>query len=361
MPKLSLLPLCLLFAAFLCAACENSGPGQSPDLRSTDRTVVFIPKITGNAFFEAANAGVQAYAAKHGFTVEYKGSPQALIDNQRAIVKDAIERKVGAICISSLDATALDGLLKEARQKGIRVVTWDADVSGDARALMVSQGTPGQLGRMLVEMGAKSLASRGLNPVRDEITYVWHYSQATVADQNSWRTAGEEYIRRNYPKWNNLAPENYYSEQDPQRAVRVGGQILEKHPGIHLIICNDSTSLPGQAEAARQAGLTAADVTVTGFASPNPMREYCKSGIIERWGLWDCRTQGALGCYLAWYLAMGNRLVVGDRVDVPDIGTVEVMPNSVLDPRAYTAPDSGVILLPHRLEFTRDNVDDYAF
>ena len=361
MRKLPLMLLCLFVAAFLCSGCDDGNSGGSSAQKEHGVTVVFIPKVTGNAFFEAANAGVQAYAARHGFTVAYEGSPQATIANQEAIIKDAIARKADAICISSLDATALDGLLKEARKKGVQVVTWDSDVSGDARSLMVSQGTPGQLGRMLVEMGAKSLASRGLNPVRDEITYVWHYSQASVADQNSWRAAGEEYIRNNYPKWKNLAPENYYSEQDPEKAVRVGTEILEKHPGIHLIICNDSTSLPGQAQAAQQLGFTAAQVTITGFASPNPMRDYCKNGIVERWGLWDCRTQGALGCYLAYHLAMGNKLVVGDRVDVPDIGTVEVMLNSVLEPGAYTAPDSGVILLPHRLEFTKDNVDEYAF
>ncbi len=352
--------LCLCLLSLFCFGCDNGG-SKSSVKADGGRHIVFIPKITGNAFFEAANDGVQKYAAKHGFTAEYKGSPQALVANQREIIKEAIAAGASAICISSLDATALDDLLKEARSKGIVVVTWDSDVSGDARSLMVSQGTPDQLGKMLVEMGAKSLAARGLNPGRDEITYAWHYSQATVADQNSWQRAGEKYIRTYYPRWKNLAPENYYSEQDAEKAVRVGREILARHSGIHLVICNDSTSLPGQAEAAKQLGMTARDVTITGFASPNPMREYCKSGIVERWGLWDCREQGALGCYLAYYLAQGNKLEVGSRIDVPDIGTVEVMPNSVLDPKSRDLPGSGVILLPQRLEFTGANVDDFNF
>lgn len=361
MRKISLKVLCLCVFAFLCAGCNATDSTTSTEDRNSDIVVVFIPKVTGNAFFEAANDGVQEYAKKHGLTVEYKGSPQALIEHQKDIIKEAMAKKVAAICISSLDATALDSLLRKARQAGIKVVTWDSDVSPDARSLMVSQGTPAQLGRMLVEMGAKSLASRGINPGRDNVTYVWHYSQASVADQNSWRIAGEAYIRKFYPKWKNLAPQNYYSEQDPEKALRVGKQILAEHPGVHLIICNDSTSLPGQAEALRVLGLNASDVTVTGFASARPMRDYCKEGIIERWGLWDCRVQGALGCYLAYYLASGKKLSVGDRVDVPDIGSVEVMPNSVLDPTAGNSSKSGVILLPQRLEFTKANVDQYAF
>jgi AI-2 transport system substrate-binding protein len=97
-----------------------------------------------------------------------------------------------------LDATALDGVMKKAMAAGIKVTTWDSDVSGNARQIMVSQGTPGQLGRMLVEMGAKSLNSRGRNP-SGSIKYLWHYSQSTVADQNSWQASGERYIRDTYP------------------------------------------------------------------------------------------------------------------------------------------------------------------
>lgn len=355
----ALLLLCV--TVIFSTGCETSDSGKEGAGIEKNPVVVFIPKVTGNMFFESANNGVQEYAARHGFRVAYQGSPQARVDNQIEIIKDAIARNVAAICISSLDATALDTILKEALAAGIKVVTWDSDVSGDARLLMVSQGTPTQLGEMLVEMGAKSLASRGINPSRDTVSYVWHYSQASVTDQNSWQAAGEAYIRTTYPKWKNVAPQNYYSEQNPEKAVSVGEEILRQHPDIDLIICNDSTSLPGQAQAAQNLGLAARDVTITGFASPNSMKHYCKAGILERWGLWDCRIQGALGCYLAWYLASGNSLRVGERVDVPEIGIVEVMPNTVLDSKAYRSAASGVILLPSRSEYTIDNVDQYDF
>jgi len=341
--------------------CDSQSPSQGSAAGGQEITVVFVPKVTGNAFFEAANVGAQDYATKHGFKVDYRGNPEASVENQIAIIKEAIAQKVPALSVSSLDATALDAVLKEAMAAGIKVTTWDSDVSGNARSIMVSQGTPDQLGRMLVEMGAKSLIARGKNPTRDAIRYAWHYSQASVTDQNSWRVAGEEYIRATYPMWVNVAPDNFYSDQDPEKAVSVGRAILEDNPGLDLIICNDSTALPGQAQAAQELGLTAREVTITGFASPNAVRQYCKDGIVERWGLWDCQIQGALGCYMAFYLASGNPVAVGDRINVPDIGIVEVMPNTVLDPTAFTAKNSGVVLLPERTEFTRDNVDNYNF
>ncbi|MDR2405477.1 MAG: substrate-binding domain-containing protein [Deltaproteobacteria bacterium] len=359
-----LLTLCLLMSLFLIPGCSGSDPKEGSGAEkgpAKDNVVIFIPKITGNAFFESANQGAQEFAKRHGFRVEYRGSPEANVPDQIAVVEKAIKDNVSAISISSLNKTALDDVLKRAIQAGIVVTTWDSDVSGDARLIMVSQGTPSQLGKMLVEMGSKSLIKRGKNPSTDKIKYAWHYSQASVADQNSWRVAGEEYIKTAFPNWENVNPENYYSEQDPEKALSVGKQILEEHPDIDLIICNDSTSLPGQAQALKEAGKNAQDISVTGFASPNAMKEFCREGIIDRWGLWDCQIQGAMACYISYYLASGNQLNVGQMVEIPEIGMLEVMPNTVLDPTMYTAPNSGVVLLPQRTEFTLENMDDYDF
>jgi hypothetical protein len=102
-------------------------------------------------------------------------------------------------------------------------------------------------------------------------------------------------------------------------------------------------------------------ITITGFAPPNSMKQFANDKIVRRWGLWDCGIQGAMGCYMAYYIASGHQVKVGDKIDIPEIGTVEVMPNTVLDPKAYTADDSGVVLLPERVVFTTDNMNNYNF
>lgn len=326
-----------------------------------DITVVFIPKLSGNAFFESANVGAQDFAAKNGFKVKYDGNPEASVANQVAIVQNAINSGAEALCISTVDAAGVDDVLKEARDAGMVVTTWDSDSKADARTIMVSQGTPEQLGQMLVDMLAQSMTERGKDVGKDAIKYCWHYSQATVTDQNSWHVAGEKYIAEKYPNWVNVAPDNYYSEQDAEKAITVGESILTAYPDIDGIICNDSTALPGQAQAAQNLSYDASKVSITGFASPNSMKDYCRAGILTRWGLWDCKIQGALGCYMAYLLASGKQLKVGDTVEVPDIGTVTIEPNTVLDPDAYTAEDSGVVLLPERAVFTKDNMDNYDF
>ncbi len=325
-------------------------------------TVAFIPKVTGNAFFESANDGAQAYAEKWGITVEYMGNAVAGAAEQTEVIHQAINSGVDAICISTVDAAGVSDALKEATDMGITVATWDSDANVEDRTLMVSQGTPEVLGEMLVEMGADSLTKRGKDPAADPIKYCWHYSQATVTDQNSWQVAGEAYIAEKYPNWENVAPDNYYSNQDAELAVTTGAAVLADHEDIDLIICNDSTALPGQLQAAQNAGLTKDDISITGFASPNSIKQFCSDGILYEWGLWDCQIQGAMGCYVAAYVAAGNEVKVGDVISIPEIGDVEVLGNDSIAAGAETAEvNNGVVLLPERAIFDESNMDNYNF
>ena len=218
------------------------------------------------------------------------------------------------------------------------------------------------LGQMLVDLSVEGLKARGVDPDKDPVKYCWHYSQATVTDQNSWQVEGEKIIKEKYPNWENVQPDNYYSEQDAEKSVTIGKAVLAAHADIDLIICNDSTALPGQLEAAQQAGLTKDDVTITGFATPNAIKPYCTANILHNWGLWDCKVQGALGCYVAAYIAAGNDVKVGDKIDVPGIGSVEVMANNCLNPDDTTADtNNGVVLLPERAIFNAETMNNYDF
>ena len=325
-------------------------------------TVTFIPKVTGNAFFEVANNGAQEYAKDWGITVDYQGSANAAVADQVQVINTAVASGTDAICISTVDAAGVSDALKSASEAGVVVTTWDSDANPADRTLMVSQGTPEVLGQMLVDMAVAGLEARGVDPENDEVTYCWHYSQATVTDQNSWQVAGEAIIAEKYPNWTNVAPDNYYSNQDAEQAITVGEAVLSAHPDIDLIICNDSTALPGQLQAAENQGYNKDTITITGFATPNSIKEYCSNGTLYNWGLWDCAVQGGMGCYLAAYLAAGNTVKVGDVIDIPGIGECEVMANDSISEGAETAEtNNGVVLLPERVVFTAENMDQYDF
>ncbi len=336
-----------------------SGAAEGGDIAG--KTVAFIPKVTGNAFFESANDGAQKYAEEWGITVDYIGSSSASAADQVGVINQAVANGVDALCISTVDAAGVSDALKKATDAGIVVTTWDSDAQTEDRTLMVSQGTPEILGQMLVDMSVDGLKERGKDPSADEITYVWHYSQATVTDQNSWQVAAEAIIKKDYPNWKNVH-ENYYSNQDAELAITTGEAVLDAFPEIDLIICNDSTALPGQLQAAENKGYDSTKITITGFASPQSIKSYCENGTIYNWGLWDCAVQGAMGCYVAAYLAAGNNVKVGDTISIPSIGDVTVEANDSISEGAETGDENnGVVLLPERLVFTKDNMNDYSF
>ena len=343
------------------AATTGAAGGAAEGGDITGKTVAFIPKVTGNAFFESANDGAQKYAKDWGIIVDYIGDSTASASAQVAVINQAVANGVDALCISTVDAAGVSDALKKATDAGIVVTTWDSDAQVEDRTLMVSQGTPEILGQMLVDMSVDGLKERGKDPSADEITYVWHYSQATVTDQNSWQVAAEAIIQKDYPNWKKVA-DNYYSNQDAELAITTGEAVLDAYPDIDLIICNDSTALPGQLQAAENKGYDAAKITITGFASPQSIKSYCEHGTIYNWGLWDCAVQGAMGCFVAAYLAAGNTVKVGDTISIPSIGDVTVEANDSISEGAKTLDENnGVVLLPERLVFTKDNMNDYSF
>lgn len=141
------------------------------DSKSKDITVTFIPKLTGNAFFESANKGAQKYAQKWGFKVDYQGDATASAAAQVAVINKAVQQGTDALCLSSVDAAGVKDALIAAANAGVKVTTWDSDVDPSVRKIMVSQGTPEQLGQMLVQMGYDSMKERGKDPDKDPIKY----------------------------------------------------------------------------------------------------------------------------------------------------------------------------------------------
>ena len=66
----------------------------------------------------------------------------------------------------------------------------------------------------------------------------------------------------------------------------------------------------------------AGKVIITGFATPSSMRGFVKDDTVKAFGLWDCKLQGAIGAYIAYWLADGNTFKVGDFIGlVGDTGT----------------------------------------
>ena len=65
------------------------------------------------------------------------------------------------IAVAVENREGISSVLRKARAKGIKVITWDADAEPDARDFFVNQATPEGIGQTLMDNAARVLGGKG--------------------------------------------------------------------------------------------------------------------------------------------------------------------------------------------------------
>ena len=140
-----------LLLACACAALLTTGV-QAKTLR-----FALVPKGMNNPYFDLSRDGCMAEAKKLG-DVEciYRGPAEHEPATQVQIIQDLITQGVDGLAISVPDADAVVGVIKQARDAGIAVITFDADSPQSARQAYVGTDNT-EMGR---ELGRQLLARR---------------------------------------------------------------------------------------------------------------------------------------------------------------------------------------------------------
>ncbi len=143
---------------FLMAALVTAGEVMTGGAKAADKKLQFavIPKAMNNPYFDLSRDGCMARAKALGnVTCVYTGPIEHEPASQVQIIQDLITQGVDGLAISVSDADAAVGVIKQARDAGIAVITFDADSPRSARQAYVgtdNKAMGAELGRQLTKL-----------------------------------------------------------------------------------------------------------------------------------------------------------------------------------------------------------------
>jgi ABC-type sugar transport system substrate-binding protein len=337
----------ILSAILIAAVTILAGCNKSADSKSTppagggapaDKKLVIglMPKSKGNAYFISCKQGADEAAKALGVDLNFDGPTDPDPAKQNEIVENWITLGVDAIAVACENKEGISTALRKARQKGIKVLTFDSDAATDARDFFVNQATPEGIGYTLMDEAGRLCGEDG------EFAIIT--ASLTAANMNEWQKHIEARRASKYPKMKMVALRPCDDLKD--KAQSEATALLSAYPNVKLIMAICSPAVPGAAEAVKQAGKTGT-VKVIGLGLPSENRKYVKDGVTQSVILWKTVDLGYLTIHATVALAKGELKPGATTCKAGRLGDMEIKGDNILLGKPFV--------------FNKENIDQFDF
>jgi simple sugar transport system substrate-binding protein len=276
--------------------------------------IVTIVKITGINWFNRMEEGVTQYATDSGNDATQTGPAQADAAQQLKVIQDTLASNPDAIAVVPMDPTTLEPVFKEALDRGIKVITHEAD--SQVNTLYDIEAFDNvAFGGQLNERLAQCMGGAGKWTV-----FVGSLGSKT---HNQWADGGIENAAANHPGLE-LVDAKQETFDDADQAYNKAKEILAKHPDIRGFQGSASTDVAGIGRAIEEAGLQDA-VCVYGTSLPSIAGKFIETGAVDGIGFWDPKDAGMVMNKVAEMAIAGTEITDGMDLGVPGYNAVKVV------------------------------------
>jgi rhamnose transport system substrate-binding protein len=297
--------------------------------------IAMMPKAKGDPYFISCRKGAEEAAKEIGAELLWDGPTDLDPAKQNEVVEAWITRGVDVIAVSVENKEGISTVLRKAREKGIKVVTWDADAEKDARDFLINQATPQGIGETLMDEAARIMGGKG------EFAIIT--ASLSAANQNEWIKYIKQRLAEKYPDMKLVAIQPSEGERD--RAFQETQNVLKVYPNVKLVMGIAAPAVPGIAEAVKQSNRK--DVKVTGLSLPNMCKPYIKDGIVDSIVLWNTVDLGYLTVLVSNALNNGTFKKGDKKITAGRLKELDVVDDEVRLGKPFI--------------FNKDNVDQFDF
>ncbi len=361
MKKAILVVLVLLIALASTPLFANGGKEESGE---KVYRVGVIPKFIAEDYFIAVENGFREAEMELGnIRVDWVGDTmsQCSAANQQTYIQSFIDKGYDAILVSALDPSSYADTLKEAMDKGIKVITWDADVQPDARDYFVNQTEFDKIGIAVLKGIAGDLNSYSSSNKADVALVT---TTPDSPNQNAWIAAIiDDYVAGidgDYSHLNLLKDNIVYAGNDQGTADEKIKAMLNANPNIKGIIALSSNTVPAVSSARDQLGISES-IKIVGISVPETSKKDMEDGNISALVLWQPFDLGYLTLYLTYDILTGNA-PTGSVYKSPLSGTAitadfrDITKNVDYPAEGHMIMDNNTLILAEPVVFNLDNL-----
>ncbi|MGF6724695.1 simple sugar transport system substrate-binding protein [Paraburkholderia sp. GAS41] len=305
-------------------------------------TIVTVVKVTGINWFNRMDEGVKEFAKDNpGVTAYQTGPGQADAAQQLKIIEDLVAKKVDALAVVPYDPPTLEPVLKKAMDRGIKVVTHEAD---NEKNTMVD-----------IEAFDNTAYGANLNEhlascMHDEGKWAVLVGSLGSRSQVQWADGGINNAKAKYSKMDLVEPK-LETNNDGERAYEVAKEVLRKHPDLKGFQGSSSLDVIGIGRAVEEAGLQG-KICVYGTGLPGEAGKFLESGAVNGISFWDPKLAGIAMNKIALMLVHGQTVHDGDNLGIPGYTKVTVS----------KGPGKGIIVRGQGwVDVDKSNYKNYSF